>query len=167
MAMVLEFQPGETEKNITVDIVGDRRTERNETFELYLTAGLGVQLSPISRAEVTIEDDDGIHYHIIIIHYYTLGCITGTITLNPSFGSVLGGTAVLVSGSQLTFNKNRRISCVFDDVEVTGVYVNEQQALCVSPNLTETGRVLFQISYQNSAGGSVTGESTFTSCKIV
>ena len=89
---------------------------------------------------------------------------TGSITLSPSFGSGLGGTGVLVSGTQLSFKEDDRISCVFDDMNVTGVYVTEQQALCVSPPLAETGRLLFQITIDNSVG-SVSGESTFTSCK--
>ena len=57
---LVEFQPGETEKNITVYILDDSRTERAETFELYLTGGTGVHLSPFFRAVVTIVDDDGI-----------------------------------------------------------------------------------------------------------
>ena len=59
--MVMEFQPGETEKMITVNIIDDRRTERNETFQLYLTAGQDVQLTPFSRTEITIQDDDGMY----------------------------------------------------------------------------------------------------------
>ena len=59
--MVMEFQPGETDKMITVNIIDDRRTERNETFQLYLTAGQDVQLTPFSRTEITIQDDDGMY----------------------------------------------------------------------------------------------------------
>ena len=61
IAMVMEFQPGETDKMITVNIIDDRRTERNETFQLYLTAGQDVQLTPFSRTEITIQDDDGMY----------------------------------------------------------------------------------------------------------
>ena len=56
---VLEFQPGETEKEITVEIINDRNVELMEEFELYLTSGAGVHLSPFPRAEVVITNDDG------------------------------------------------------------------------------------------------------------
>ena len=59
IAVVLEFQPGETLKQITVNITNDKKTEGNETFLLHLTAGQGVQLSASSRTEITIENDDG------------------------------------------------------------------------------------------------------------
>ena len=55
----MEFLPGETEKQISVQIRNDKRIEQNETFELYLTAGVGIHLSPFPRAEITIENDDG------------------------------------------------------------------------------------------------------------
>ena len=56
----MEFQPGETEKNITIHILDDSRVESAETFELYLTGGDGIHLSPIFRAEITILENDGI-----------------------------------------------------------------------------------------------------------
>ena len=62
----MEFLPGETEKQISVQIRNDKRIERNETFELYLTAGAGVHLSPFPRTEITIENDDGKY----VMHYY-------------------------------------------------------------------------------------------------
>ena len=57
---IVEFQPGETEKNIAIYILDDSRVESNETFELYLTGGAGVHLSPFFRAEITILSNDGI-----------------------------------------------------------------------------------------------------------
>ena len=59
ISTIVEFLPGETEKQISVQIRNDKRIERNETFELYLTAGVGVHLSPFPRTEITIENDDG------------------------------------------------------------------------------------------------------------
>ena len=56
---IVEFQPGETEREITIHILDDSRTESAETFELYLTGGGGVHLSPFSRTEVTIPANDG------------------------------------------------------------------------------------------------------------
>ena len=59
MTQILEFQSGETEKEITVTIVNDAMIEEAENFELYLTGGIGVLLSPFPRARVTIVNDDG------------------------------------------------------------------------------------------------------------
>ena len=59
VTQILEFQPGETDKEVTITIVDDARIEEAENFELYLTGGAGVHLSPFSRAVVTIINDDG------------------------------------------------------------------------------------------------------------
>lgn len=59
ISIIVEFQPGETQQQISVTINNDKRIERNETFLLYLTAGAGVHLSPFPRTEITIENDDG------------------------------------------------------------------------------------------------------------
>ena len=56
---VVEFEPEETEKQVTVRLLDDRIRETAETFELYLTGGGGVHLSPYSRAVITITDNDG------------------------------------------------------------------------------------------------------------
>ena len=55
----MEFLPGETEKQITVQINDDTKIEDNETFYIYLIPGSGVTLTPIDRTEVTIGNDDG------------------------------------------------------------------------------------------------------------
>ncbi len=59
ISQILEFLPEETEKNITVEINDDIKIEDNETFSIYLIAGAGVTLTPISRTEITILNDDG------------------------------------------------------------------------------------------------------------
>lgn len=70
VSRIVEFLPGETQEQIMVEINNDKRIERNETFELYLIAGADVHLS-LPRTEVTIENDDGIHY----MHANKAGCI--------------------------------------------------------------------------------------------
>lgn len=86
------------------------------------------------------------------------------IKLEPAYGNMLGGTGVVVSAtrSQLAIGEDDEIRCVFDGVEVRGVYVNELQALCISPLLSRTGRLPFQILVTGSIRFSA--ESTFTSC---
>lgn len=76
---------------------------------------------------------------------------------------MLGGTDVAVSGTQFMIREDDDIRCIFGGIEVRGVYVNEREALCISPLLSQTGRLPFQILVSGSI--SFSGESTFTSCK--
>lgn len=59
ISSIIEFLPGETQHHITVHINNDKRIERDENFQLYLTAGAGVHLTPFPRTEITIQNDDG------------------------------------------------------------------------------------------------------------
>ena len=79
-------------------------------------------------------------------------------TLGPRFGSVLGGTAVLVSGP--CFEETDNISCVFNGVEVEGVFVSMTQCLCISPQLSVLGRVSFQLKVVNTTSGDTRYEGT-------
>lgn len=83
------------------------------------------------------------------------------ITLSPSYGSMLGGTGVVVSGDDLIVSQGAAILCVFDGIEVTGVLMDTQQVLCISPILERTGKLEFML----KISGSNSGESIFTSCK--
>ena len=85
------------------------------------------------------------------------------IKIEPAYGNMLGGTGVVVSVTQLALGEDDEIQCIFDGVKVRGVYVSEQQALCISPLLSRTGRLPFQILVTGSIRFS--GESTFISCK--
>ena len=66
MSSILEFQPGETEKKVTITIIDDKKIERDESFQLYLSAGEGVHLSPFPRAAITIVNNDGKDVHVSI-----------------------------------------------------------------------------------------------------
>ena len=59
LTQILEFQPGETQMNITITMHDDQKIEADEQFELYLIGGIGVHLSPFPRASITIQNDDG------------------------------------------------------------------------------------------------------------
>ena len=58
VTQILEFQSEETVKQITLEVYDDKNAEQNETFELYLTPGAGVHLSPHPRVIVVITNDD-------------------------------------------------------------------------------------------------------------
>lgn len=84
------------------------------------------------------------------------------ISLNPSYGSMLGGTGVIITGEDFTVSQGDVIVCLFDGVGVRGVYIDSQQVLCVSPLLERTGKLEFKL----NISGSNSGESVFTSRKF-
>ena len=67
--MILEFQPGETEKQLEVIIRNDKKIERDETVQLYLSTGEGVHLTPFPRTQIVIKNDDGKHVQSRSYHY--------------------------------------------------------------------------------------------------
>lgn len=91
---------------------------------------------------------------------------SGTIQLSPHYGNQLGGAPVMVSGMNVTFEEEDNITCIFNDEEVKGVYINEEQALCVFPELSQTGTVLFQLQIARDEPENVLfiGEANFISC---
>ena len=58
LSTILEFEPGETVKRVTITIIDDKKIERDEFFQLYLSAGEGVHLNPFARAEIMIINND-------------------------------------------------------------------------------------------------------------
>ena len=52
---ILEFRSGDTYIDVNISIINDESIEGNETFTIYLTIGIGVN---VSQTEVTIIDDD-------------------------------------------------------------------------------------------------------------
>ena len=85
------------------------------------------------------------------------------VQLQPSFGSMLGGTGVMVKFQSQFPEIYEEIICTFDGIEVNGTLVNSTMALCVSPQLLRTGQVpfVFRIPAVNFIY-----ESIFTSCKF-
>ncbi len=55
---IVTFLPGETRGNVSLQIHDDMRIEGNETVQIYLIAGAGVNLTPLPRTEVTIIDGE-------------------------------------------------------------------------------------------------------------
>ena len=66
---ILEFPPRNKYIDVNVPIINDESIEGNETFIIYLTSDVGVNVSPYVQTEVTIIDDD---------HGRSLSCICGT-----------------------------------------------------------------------------------------
>ena len=56
---IITFSSEQLMATVTVPIKDDMNVEFDESFFLYLVSGEGVHLSPFSRAEVTIQNDDG------------------------------------------------------------------------------------------------------------
>ena len=72
---------------------------------------------------------------------------------------MLGGQTVIVQGP--CFDQNDNTVCVFDGVEVMSVFVNSFKIVCVSPQLSRTGRVPFRL----TVNGLPKGVATFSSCE--
>ena len=91
---------------------------------------------------------------------------SGAINLEPSYGSMLGGAGVVISGDLAYLSEEDELTCIFDGIRVTGVCIDSFKVLCISPMLERTGKVDFQL---NVIGHNYTftGESTFTSCKFL
>ncbi|XP_065911625.1 protein mesh-like isoform X3 [Dysidea avara] len=70
---------------------------------------------------------------------------TVPISLYPRYGSVLGGTPVQVFGPCFDGYADAPITCYFDNIEVEGIFVNENYILCISPPLQDLGSVAFTI----------------------
>ena len=51
----------ESRIDVSISIINDESIEGNETFTIYLTSDVGVNVSPYVQTEVTIIDDEGIH----------------------------------------------------------------------------------------------------------
>ena len=91
------------------------------------------------------------------------------ISLDPSYGSMLGGTGIIVTiTGSMTISEDDQIACIFDGVEVPGIYLNKDKSLCVSPLLAKPGRVVFELIVNHPDQNFVifTAESVFTSCKL-
>ena len=55
---ILEFHSGDKYIDVNIYIINDESIEGNETFTIYLTSDVGVNVSPYVQTEVTIIDDD-------------------------------------------------------------------------------------------------------------
>ena len=75
----------------------------------------------------------------------------------------------MVSGTDVKFGEGDSITCIFSDQAVNGVYVNGKLALCVSPELSQTGTVPFQLLIEPDVSGSITfsGGANYISCMLL
>lgn len=64
-------------------------------------------------------------------------------TLSKRVGSLLGGDCVAVSG--LSVREDDQITCKFGKTAVDGLYINEDQAVCVTPPARKESLVEFRI----------------------
>ena len=92
----------------------------------------------------------------------------GKIFLKPRYGSELGGTPIIVSGTNLTVAEEDNITCIFDDKETEGFVINEDEVLCISPEMKITGRIPFElhITRHNSDASAFTGIGIYISCEL-
>ena len=72
------------------------------------------------------------------------------LTLFPRYGNVLGGTLVQIFGPCFGEFSNSNITCLFGGIEVPGIFVDEENIICVSPASTTYGRVDFALNISNA-----------------
>ena len=88
----------------------------------------------------------------------------GHIFLKPRYGGELGGTPVVVSGTNLTVAEEDSVNCVFGGIETEGFVINEREVLCVSPEMSRTGGLPFELCIDGQVS-SITWSSVFIYCK--
>ena len=98
---------------------------------------------------------------------YKFKCInlTETLLLAPRLGNVLGGTPVQLSGP--CFEENDNITCYFGDTPIKGTYLDKNRVLCVSPELSEIGRITLQLRVIRANELIFDGQVTFHSSKQI
>lgn len=80
---------------------------------------------------------------LLCIQVYLVTSI-GNITVSPTRGNQLGGTAVTIELSPSPcINSTLKAFCTFDDVKVNGVIEDNQHAVCPMPKLSKLGSVPF------------------------
>lgn len=90
----------------------------------------------------------------------------GIIVLDPNYGTVLGGSSVIVTGDQLLVSEEDDVFCRFDATQTRGVYVSQNKVLCISPTLDRTGKVDFRLQVTRNSRNFFTAESTYTSRRL-
>ena len=70
------------------------------------------------------------------------------LSIVPRLGTVLGGTPVRLTGPCLEEDDN--IICRFNDITVEGIYINEDLALCVSPEVQIIGQIMLHLTVVRS-----------------
>ncbi|XP_033100065.1 sushi domain-containing protein 2-like [Anneissia japonica] len=95
------------------------------------------------------------------------GCtdkVTGTVTVFPCSGSMLGGDRILIQGP--CFHIEHNITCKFINPdtgpETQGVVLGALKAECVTPILFQTGKIKFYVSIDGGLTFGFTGEFTIS-----
>ena len=76
--------------------------------------------------------------------------ISGVLATGPSYGSMLGGTVMTVSGPCFVdISDSSNIKCKFGDVVTQADIIDTTRAQCILPMLLKTGRIPVAISTDN------------------
>jgi hypothetical protein len=107
----LTFAPGETEKTVTVMVVGDTRAEDTEKFSVVLSGATNATVA-VNRATVTIVDDDSTTWATSSAGDFGTGSLgagafiskmtNGEITLAPALGTDFGGNELAAGWTSTT-----------------------------------------------------------------
>ena len=91
--------------------------------------------------------------------------IAGTLAIGPSFGSMLGGTVITVSGPCFDDLADKsHTQCKFGDIVTKAEIIDSTRARCVLPMLLKTGRVPMTLSTDNGVSYDHRGIITLGKC---
>ena len=73
-----------------------------------------------------------------------------------------------MSGKNLTIDVQDNVTCIFDGKETDGFIINEEEVLCISPEINTIGRVPFElhVTRHNSEAFPFTGIGIYTSGEL-
>ena len=75
--------------------------------------------------------------------------LSTTVVISPTHGSMLGGTVITISNSNLglvsPLRPPSKIVCMFDSTAVIGAVVFSNEAICISPRLDRSGPVQLSV----------------------
>ena len=87
--------------------------------------------------------------------------LTGSLAVGPTYGPMLGGLEVTVSGpcfDQLP--KRSKVVCIFSDIQTPAKIIDATRAQCILPMLLKTGRIPLALSVDGGRTRSHTGVYT-------
>ena len=84
--------------------------------------------------------------------------------LSPTYGSLLGGESVVITGPM--FQPNDEITCTFGWVEVDGLYVDQARAVCVVPPAFWEYRIEVELRVRRGSA-ELTGRANFRYSKLL
>lgn len=101
---LITFAPGETEKQIEIEILSDREAEGDEMFTLLLSTPAGAELGDLKTTNLTIEDDEEVETAYLGFESDTLKVKDGKVKIIRTGAdySLVSADMILENGESMT-----------------------------------------------------------------